>query len=67
MNDDQLNVYKAIEKAIYGKMKMKIFIYCQNFARQIYEPLMIESKSVANIIGLFTTIDDLKDAYKGSR
>ncbi|CAF0749100.1 unnamed protein product [Rotaria sp. Silwood1] len=44
--------------------RIKIFIFCQNFTRQIYEPLMIESKSIDHIIGLFTTIDDLKDALE---
>ncbi|CAF1103571.1 unnamed protein product [Rotaria sordida] len=43
---------------------IKIFIFCQNFTRQIYEPLMIESKSINHIIGLFTTLDDLKDALE---
>jgi hypothetical protein len=43
---------------------IKIFIFCQNFSRQTYEPFMIESKSNDHIIGLFTTTDDLKDALE---
>ncbi|CAF1616870.1 unnamed protein product [Rotaria magnacalcarata] len=43
---------------------IKNFIFCQNFTRQIYEPLIIESKPIDRIIGLFTTIEDLKDALE---
>lgn len=44
--------------------ELKIFIFCQNFTRQIFEPLINESKSPDNIIGLFTTYEDLKDALE---
>lgn len=40
------------------------FILCQNFTRQIYEPLMTEPFSTSSIVGLFTTIDHLKDALE---
>jgi hypothetical protein len=43
---------------------IKIFIFCQNFTRQVYEPFMNESKLNENIIGLFTIIDDLKYALE---
>jgi hypothetical protein len=43
---------------------LKIFIFCQNFTRQVYEPLMMESKSIDHIMGLFTMIGDLKDALE---
>lgn len=46
---------------------IKIFIFCQNFTRQIYEPFMNESSKLHDhIIGLFTTIDDLKNALENT-
>ncbi len=45
---------------------LKTFIFCQNFTRLKYEPLMNESKSIDHIIGLFTTTEDLKDALENA-
>ncbi|CAF0982408.1 unnamed protein product [Adineta ricciae] len=41
---------------------MKSFVFCQNLTRQTYESLMKDSAD--RIIGLFTTIEDLKDALE---
>ncbi|CAF2853880.1 unnamed protein product [Rotaria sp. Silwood2] len=58
--------YNSIKEILTNQHchSIKIFIFCQNFTRQIYEPLINESKSIDHIIGLFTTIDDLKDALE---
>ncbi|CAF0989775.1 unnamed protein product [Adineta steineri] len=58
--------YNSVQE-ILSKQKnslIKIFIFCQNFNRQIYEPFMKESNSSTHIIGLFTTIEDLQDTLE---
>lgn len=42
--------------------QIKIFIFCSNSSRQSYESFMLDTKLNDHIIGLFTTIDDLKNA-----
>ena len=43
---------------------IKSFIFCQNLSRQTYESLMTGSNSSGHIMGLFTVVDDLRDALE---
>ena len=45
---------------------IKIFIFCPNLSRQTYEPLMIHSNSSVHLMGLFTIIEDLRDALENT-
>ena len=39
---------------------IKIFIFCSNSSRQTYEIFMRDTKSSEHLMGLFTTVDDLR-------